>query len=170
MSISTGTGMNTGTTTGDIAVRQAVFADLDALAALLDQHRVLQGKPSDEPAARAFLQARFDHGESVLFIAHLNTGQGAAPVGFAQLYPSFSSTALARVFVLNDLFVHAHGRRLGVASQLLAAAEQYAWALGAVRVTLNVARDNTAGHALYTAQGWQADQQFHMFHRFPPPR
>lgn len=149
-------------------VRQAVFADLDALAALLDQHRVLQRQPSDVLAARAFLKARFDHGESVLFIAEADTGQGLAGVGFAQLYPSYSSTALARVLVLNDLFVQEQARRQGVAARLLHAVEQYAWAHGAVRLTLNVARDNTVGQALYTAQGWQADQQFHMFHRFPP--
>ncbi len=75
--------------------------------------------------------------------------------------------ALARVFILNDLFVHDCGRRKGVASKLLAAVEQYAWSLGAVRVTLNVARDNLPGQALYAARGWRQDAQFHMFHRYP---
>jgi ribosomal protein S18 acetylase RimI-like enzyme len=146
-----------------ITVRQAVFADLDALAALFDQYRVFQGKASDLPAARAFLQARFDHGESVVFIAH----EGARALGFAQLYPSYSSTALARVFILNDLFVHEDGRRKGVASGLLAAAQGYAWSHGAARVTLNVARDNLSAQALYQAQGWSKDAQFFMYHRFP---
>lgn len=147
-------------------VRQAVFSDLDELAELFDQHRVFHGQASDVSAGRRFLQARFDHGESVLFIAH----EGATPVGFAQLYPSYSSTALARVFILNDLFVHAAGRRKGVASQLLAAVEAYAWSHGAARVTLNVVRDNQAGQALYEAQGWRKDGQFFMYHRFPPGR
>jgi GNAT superfamily N-acetyltransferase len=132
---------------------------------LLDEHRLAQGQASDVPAARTFLHERFDHGESVVFVAHHDT----AALGFAQLYPSFSSTALRRVFVLNDLFVRAEGRRQGVASMLLAAVEQYAWSFGAVRVSLNVARDNGAGQALYSARGWQQDQQFHMFHRLPPP-
>ncbi len=147
-----------------IHVRQAVYADLDELSVLLDQHRAAQGQPSDVPAARSFLHDRFDHGESVVFIAH----RGAAALGFAQLYPSFSTTALSRVFVLNDLFVHAAGRRQGVASLLLAAVEQHAWSFGAVRVSLNVARSNGAGQALYSARGWQQDQQFHAFHRHAP--
>lgn len=147
-----------------VHLRQAVFADLDELSVLLDLHRLAQGQASDVPAARAFLRDRFDHGESVIFVAH----QGAAALGFAQLYPSFSSTALCRVFVLNDLFVRAEGRRQGVASMLLAAVEEYAWSLGAVRVSLNVARDNLAGQALYNARGWQQDQQFHAFHRHAP--
>ena len=144
-------------------VRQAVFSDLEELAELFDQHRVFHGQASDLSAGRSFLRARFDHGESVLFIAHVNT----TPLGFAQLYPSFSSTALARVFILNDLFVHQTGRRKGVASQLLAAVEAYAWSHGAARVTLNVVRDNQPGQALYEAQGWRKDAQFFMYHRFP---
>jgi len=146
-----------------IAVHQAVFSDLEELAILFNQYREFQGKASDLPAAREFLQARFNHGESIVFLAH----EGNLTVGFAQLYPSYSSTSLARVFILNDLFVHESGRRKGVASRLLAAAEGYAWALGAARVTLNVARDNKAGQALYKAQGWSQDAEFFMYHRFP---
>jgi GNAT superfamily N-acetyltransferase len=147
----------------DFSIRQASLADRDDLAALFDMYRVFQGQVSDPAAARAFLQARFDLGESVIFIAMA----GATAVGFAQLYPSYSSVALARVFVLNDLYVHASGRRKGVASKLLDAVEHYAWSSGAVRVTLNVARDNLPGQALYAARGWSQDAQFHMFHRYP---
>jgi GNAT superfamily N-acetyltransferase len=146
-----------------ITVRQAVFADLQELSHLFDQYRVFQGQQSDVAAARSFLQARFDHGESVVFIAH----EGTVALGFAQLYPSYSSTALARVFILNDLFVHERGRRKGLASGLLAALESYAWAHGAARITLNVAMDNSPGKELYEAQGWGKDAQFFMYHRYP---
>lgn len=149
----------------DITVRQAVLADLDQLAALFDHYRQFQGQATDLAAARDFLRARFDHGESIVFLAH----DGEQPVGFAQLYPSFSSVALKRVFLLNDLFVAAAGRRRGVATQLLAAVEAYAWSLGAVRVTLNVARSNGPAQALYAASGWQQDEQFFMYHRYPTP-
>lgn len=149
-----------------VTVRQAVLADLEALASLFDQYRRFQGQPGNLPAASAFLRDRFDHGESVLFIAF----DGETPVGFAQLYPSFSSVSLSRVYILNDLYVAEAGRRRGVASALLAALEAYAWTFGAARVTLNVARDNTSAQALYQSQGWSQDQQFHMFHRFPPAR
>jgi GNAT superfamily N-acetyltransferase len=146
-----------------ITVRQAIFSDLEELAELFDRYRVSQGQESDPPAARSFLRARFDHGESVVFMAH----DSSTPLGFAQLYPSYSSTSLARVFILNDLFVREQGRRKGVASKLLAALEGYAWSHGAARVTLNVARDNTAGQELYEAQGWSKDAQYFMYHRFP---
>lgn len=146
-----------------MSVRQAVLADLEELTALFDQYRQFQGRASDIAAARSFLRERFNHGESVVFICH----EGDAPVGFAQLYPSFSSVSLSRVFVVNDLFVHASGRRKGVASMLLAAIESYAWSLGSARVTLNVARDNGSAQRLYEAQGWKQDDQFFMYHRYP---
>jgi GNAT superfamily N-acetyltransferase len=145
-------------------IRQAVLADLDAVTVVFDQYRQFQGKASDLMACRAFLRERFDHGESIIFLAFL----GDQPVGMAQMYPSYSSTALARVFVLNDLFVSEFGRRAGVATALLKAVEQYAWSFGACRVSLNVAQSNVTAQDLYRARGWTQDDEFFMFHRFPP--
>lgn len=147
-----------------ITVRQAVLADLADAAQLFDQYCQFQGQASDVAAARLFLQARFDHGESIIFLAYA----AAQPVGFAQLYPSFSSVALKRVFILNDLFVTEAGRRQQVATQLLATLEAYAWSLDAVRVTLNVAHTNHGGQSLYEARGWTQDAHFLMYHRYPP--
>lgn len=145
----------------NISVRQAVLCDLDELAGLFDEYRRFQGQASDLPAARDFLRERFDHGESVVFISH----DGPHPVGFAQLYPSFSSVSLGRVFVLNDLFVCKSARRKGAAARLLSAIEAYAWFLGAVRISLSVAKDNHLAQALYRSAGWTQDQQFFMYHR-----
>lgn len=144
-----------------VTVRQAVLADIETLTELFNQYRQFQGKPTDASACRAFLLDRFNHAESAVFLGSL-AGQ---PVGFAQLYPSFSSTALARVFILNDLFVAKAGRRTGVASALLAAVEEYAWSFGACRVSLNVAQVNVSAQELYGAAGWVRDSEFFMYHR-----
>jgi len=98
-----------------LTVRQAALDDLEALVPLFDGYRQFYGRASDPSAAREFLLARFNHGQSALFIAHVDD----MPVGFTQLYPSFSSVSLARVFVLNDLFVQEDHRRKGVASKLI---------------------------------------------------
>jgi ribosomal protein S18 acetylase RimI-like enzyme len=149
-----------------VAVRQAVLADLDALAVLFDGYRRFQGQRGDLEAAREFLRARYDHGESTVFLA----SAGKRPVGFAQLYPSFSSVTLSRVFLLNDLYVDPSCRRAGVASRLLAALEAHATSLAAARVTLFVARENATAQALYRARGWSEDAQFFVFHRHPATR
>jgi len=151
---------STSTNRNTITIRQAVLSDLEALAPLFDGYRQFYGRPSDLQAATEFLSARFNHGESVLFIAH----EGHKAIGFTQLYPSFSSVSLARTFVLNDLFVDEHARRKGVASKLMAAAVDYARSLGAVRVSLSTATGNEAAQKLYQAIGWKRDEQFLVYH------
>ena len=71
-----------------IAVRQAVLADLDELAQLFDQYRQFQGQTSNLTAARDFLRARFDHGESVMF----DGGKWFAPAGTQWLKPDGTVT------------------------------------------------------------------------------
>ncbi len=143
-----------------ITIRQAVLSDLDGLAPLFDSYRRFYGRSSDLSAATEFLSARFNHGESVLFIAH----EGNKAIGFTQLYPSFSSVSLVRTFVLNDLYVDEYARRKGVASKLMSAAVDYAGSLGAVRVSPSTAITNEAAQRLYQSAGWQRDQQFLVYH------
>ena len=104
-------------------------------------------------AARNFLLERFNHAESVLFIAH----EGTEPIGFTQLYPSFSSVSLERIYILNDLFVNELGRRKGTGSKLISAAIHFARVAGAIRLGLSTAITNTGAQALYEAQGWERD-------------
>ena len=144
-----------------MSIRQATIADLEALSVLFDGYRQFYGRDSDVAAAKRFLLDRFDHAESVLFIAH----DGTDPVGFTQLYPSFSSVSLGRIFILNDLFVNELGRRKGVGSALLSAAAGYAKAVGAIRLALSTALTNTNAQALYEAEGWERDDDF--FYTYP---
>jgi GNAT superfamily N-acetyltransferase len=143
-----------------ITIRQAVLADLDVVVTLFDGYRQFYGQASDGVAARTFLRARFEHGQSVILLAE---SQGQA-VGFTQLYPSFSSVSMARVFVLNDLFVAPTARRLGVGEALLTAAADHARQLGAVRLSLNTDVQNLPAQALYESMGWARDQKYHAYH------
>ncbi len=142
-----------------VQVRQAALADLEDLTRLLDAYRVFYGGGSAPEAAGEFLRQRFQHGESTLFLALLD---GVA-VGFCQLYPSFSSVSLARTFILNDLYVEPAARHRGLATRLLQAAARYATAVGAIRLSLATAIDNQAAQALYAANGWVRDEQFHVY-------
>ena len=109
-------------------VRQAGIGDLDALVPLFDAYRQFYKRETDPSAAREFLLQRFQHQQSVIFIAH---DDEAAAIGFTQLYPLFSSLTLARTFVLYDLFVAPSARRSGAARKLLRAAAGYGRAVGA---------------------------------------
>jgi GNAT superfamily N-acetyltransferase len=139
-----------------ISARQATIGDLESVADLFDSYRQFYGKQADRAGAVAFLRARFEHQQSILFLAFA----GDQAVGFTQLYPSFSSVSLARLFILNDLYVDAAFRRHGAAKQLLDAAAQYANRLGAIRLVLSTAQDNNTAQALYASLGWQRDTDF----------
>ena len=63
-------------------------------------------------------------------------------VGFTQLYPSFSSVSMKKIWILNDLFVEETSRRKGSANLLMNTVENYARETGAVRMVLATAVRN----------------------------
>jgi len=142
-----------------LVIRQALVTDIDALASLFDEYRQFYGQASDVAAARTFLLARFQHRESVVFLA----AAGAEALGFMQLYPSFESIALRPMLVLNDLYVRASGRKQGIGTGLLGAAADYARAVGAASLQLSTAVTNTTAQALYEANGWVRDTAFYTY-------
>ena len=75
--------------------------------------------------------------------------------------------SLARVYILNDLFVVQGHRRTGVGRELLLAATEFAKAQGAVRVSLNTDIGNLQAQQTYEALGWTRDQAFYAYHFKP---
>ena len=141
-------------------IRQATIADLDALVPLFDAYRQFYAQPSDLRGARAFLSERFERQQSTIFLALDEAGPA---LGFAQLYPSFTSTRMQRIFILNDLYVAPQGRRQGVAAALLAAAADHGRQHGAARLMLSTAIDNLDAQRVYEANGWVRDTAFHSY-------
>jgi GNAT superfamily N-acetyltransferase len=141
----------------DDTIIRATVADIDDLAPLFDAYRVFYDQTSDLGLARSFLLKRLRAGESVMFIARDESGSA---VGFTQLYPSFSSGACARIFILNDLFVAPQARKRGVGQALLRAAANFGRSAGAIRLTLATAVENHTAQILYQAAGWRRSDAF----------
>jgi len=142
-----------------MTVRQATIGDLEKIVPLFDAYRQFYRRPSDPDLARRFLCDRFQHGESVIFLAEVD---GIA-VGFTQLYPSFSSVSAARIFILNDLFISPDGRRKGAGAMLLAAAANFGREMGAVRLALTTEVTNLTAQALYEREGWKRNSEFYSY-------
>jgi GNAT superfamily N-acetyltransferase len=145
---------------GAVRVIQATSEHLEALATLFDGYRQFYKEAPDLDGARAFLAERLERGESVLFLALLDQDGQEIPAGLAQLYPSFSSASMQRLWILNDLFVAPEARKHGVGRALLQAAREHAERTGAKGLELMTARDNEAAQALYESMGWQRDEVF----------
>lgn len=143
-----------------VEVRQATIFDLEALVPLFDAYRQFYRKPGDPDLARRFLLERFQHNESIIFLA---LTEGGSAVGFTQLFPSFSSVSAARIFVLNDLYVCAEFRRRRVGALLLDAAARFGRAVGAVRLMLSTEVANKTAQALYEREGWRRQTEFYSY-------
>ena len=146
-----------------ISIVRAERKHLDDLAPLFDGYRQFYGQRPDLAAARAFLGERIERDESVIYIAYADEGEAA---GFTQLYPSFSSVSLKRLWILNDLFVRSAVRRGGVGRALLERARQHALETGAKGLILNTAVTNKPAQTLYESCGWHPEDEFLQYNLF----
>ncbi len=142
-----------------ISIIKANPDHIDLVAPLLDQYRVFYKQDSDLNAAKQFLEERIIKNESVVFIAF----DDDEPVGFTQLYTTFSSVSLQHVFILNDLYVSKIHRSKGVGEALLNRAKNFCKKSGYKGLALETATDNPA-QQLYEKLGWKKDSDcFHYF-------
>ena len=146
---------------------QATPEHLNLLTPMFVKYRELYDAMPYPETSRSFLEKRLERKESVIYLAMADHEDKL--LGFCQLYPSFSSVSMARVFVLNDLFVAPTARRLGVGEALLTAAADHARQLGAVRLSLTTNVQNLPAQSLYAAMGWERDQKFYAYHQALKP-
>ena len=133
-------------------IHQATSVDIDDLTLLFDAYRQFYGQAPAPMAAAAFIAERLAKSESVIFLARGETGEA---IGFAQLYPAFSSVAMKRMWYLNDLFVAASARQQGVARASLKQVATFARETDALTVKLATAVSNRPAKALYESEGYQ---------------
>jgi GNAT superfamily N-acetyltransferase len=67
---------------------------------------------------------------------------------------------MARIFILNDLFVVPEARRRGTGLALLNAAAEYGRLVGALRFVLSTEEANKTAQSLYEKVGWKRDTVF----------
>ena len=147
----------------DISIVRAEHQHLDLLVPLFDTYRVFYEQPSDLEAARHYLTARLSNLESVIFLALRESHDGSSGLGFCQLYPSFTSVRMTRIWILYDLFVSPAARQRGLGRALMERARHFAQATGASRLELSTARDNRPAQALYESLGYERDDEFYHY-------
>ncbi|WP_374966204.1 GNAT family N-acetyltransferase [Lysinibacillus sp. RS5] len=135
-------------------ILQATMNELEELTVLFDEYRQYYGIESDVSSAKAFLQLRMALKESIIFVVVENGNT----IGFAQLYPTFSSIALQRAYILNDIYVKEDARGLGVGKALMEKVFQYCEQQYARYVTLQTATDNVHARKLYENLNMKQDQ------------
>ncbi|MFM1654677.1 GNAT family N-acetyltransferase [Brevibacillus sp. B_LB10_24] len=142
-----------------VTVRQSTIQDLAKLVPVFDSYREYFGQEKNPAAAEKFLFEKYEHRESIVFIAE----QQSQIVGFAQLYPSFSSLSLQRIWILNDFFIMENDRGKGIGKQLIGAVIEYASLTKAKGIELSVEHTNTKAWMYWEKQGFHLDEEFRYY-------
>ena len=140
-------------------IRQATIQDLQRIVPIFDSYREYFGQKKDPEMVEEFLFDRFEHLESVFFIAE----QRGEVIGFAQLYPVFSSLTLQRVWLLNDFFIAEVFRSSGVGSQLFTAVKEFTLLTKSKGIELSVEHINKKAWSFWEQQGFKQDEEFRYY-------
>lgn len=142
-----------------ITIEKLQKKDLPKVAELFEAYREFYRMPPSPNQALRFLSKRFKNKESVVFLAK----KGDQVIGFTQLYPLFSSTQMARIWLLNDLYVLPEYRNQNGGKRLLEQAKKHAEATQAKGVILETEKTNEIGNALYPKMGFMLDKEHHFY-------
>ena len=138
----------------NITIKQIELTEANLVAGLFNQYRMFYKQLSDIGMAKAYVEARLQNNESIIFVA-LDENQ---PVGFTQLYPKYSSMRLNKDWILNDLFVAIDYRKRGIGESLIRTAMDFAKKQGSTFVQLETAVDNYIAQGLYEAIGFKKQE------------
>lgn len=134
-----------------VEILQATSDHVNAVGRLFDLYRQFYSCDPDRKLATQFIAERITNNESTIFVAIDDDNT----LGFTQLYPSFCSVELIRIFILYDLYVDESGRNKGVGRLLMNKAREFAEREGAGRIDLLTERSNKPGQHLYEKLGYK---------------
>lgn len=134
-------------------IRKATNQDLNQLTNLFDQYAVFYKKPSNYEKHQHYLKERLENNEAIIFVAQ-DEENGDKLIGFALIYVTFSSLALNKILILNDLFVDSSARKKGIGEKLILQTVELAKELGANDIRLRTAKNNTVAQGLYHKMGF----------------
>jgi GNAT superfamily N-acetyltransferase len=146
-----------------VEILQAYTRHLSLIVDLFDEYRQNLSQPPNPEGARAFLAERLDKRDSVIFFASEGSGSFQRALGFSQLYPSYSSVWMKRIWILNDLYVLPECRGRGIAKALHDRARQLAVETRARGLAFFTAHGNDTARYLCETLGYVRDEKLHHF-------
>jgi GNAT superfamily N-acetyltransferase len=144
----------------------ATSEDAGRIVDLFEAYRDFYQQKADRAGALAFLEQRLQEGSSTILLALEKSREGDEAVGFAQLYPTYTSLSLKALWILSDLFVVPEGRRHGTGRLLLERARRLAEETQAEGLMLQTAQDNYRAQSLYESLGWERENVFLTYNLF----
>jgi GNAT superfamily N-acetyltransferase len=146
-----------------VEILQAYTRHLSLIVGLFDEYRQHRAQPPNPEGARVFLAERLERRDSLIFFASEGSGSFQRALGFTQLYPSFSSVWMKRIWILNDLYVLPACRRQGIARALHDRARHLAVETRARGLAFSTAGENEAARYLCETLGYVRDEKLQHF-------
>ncbi|MGG1674816.1 GNAT family N-acetyltransferase [Neobacillus sp. NRS-1170] len=144
----------------NLIIRQATIQDLNKIVPIFDSYREYFNQQRNPMKVENFLFERFEHLESVIFIVE----REGEVIGFAQLYPVFSSLSLQRVWLLNDFFITEAYRQQGVGKQLFAKVKEFSTLTKSKGIELSVEHINQKAWEFWEKLGFKLDEEFRYYY------
>jgi ribosomal protein S18 acetylase RimI-like enzyme len=143
-------------------IRKATLQDLDQLTNLFDQYVVFYKNPSNIEKHKAYLKDRIENNEATIFLAFDENNPEKA-IGFTLIYITFSSLALNKILILNDLYVDPNVRKNGVGEKLILQTVALAKELGSNLIRLRTSKSNTVAQGLYNKMGFVREDYIYSY-------
>lgn len=124
-------------------------------ADLFNQYNFFRDETLREKPVLNRMGERLFNSEPVLFIALRNQAE-SIPVGFIQLYSTYSSTNAVKTTIVNDLYVLPDYRRNGIALKLIEVAVKFAINNKSALIKLEILQDNLIAQKLFESVGFKS--------------
>lgn len=131
-------------------IRKATLSDVVPLIVLITEFRKFYKQESNPEKLQTFLEERIHKEDSEILVAVVENQLA----GYAQLFPSFSTIKLNKIWILNDLFVLEAFRGKGIASLLIKTILKFSKATQRKQVWLLTGNDNKSAQQLYSKLGF----------------
>ncbi|MBZ0202230.1 MAG: GNAT family N-acetyltransferase [Ignavibacteria bacterium] len=129
--------------------------ELEKVACLFNDYRIFYDQETDIEGATSYIKERMENNESIIYLALDDDGNA---MGFVQLYPSFTSIGMKRMWILNDLYVDIIHRKKNAAEMLINRCKELIHKTGAAGLVLETQNDNFPAQKLYFKTGFIKDE------------
>jgi len=136
---------------------------IDQFVNVVEEYRKFCGFNVSPKATKDFFKNLHKENKAATFIT---ISEEDEVMGFVNLYPSYSTLSLRKIWILNDLGVSSKFRRLGVAQALIKKSIEFAKETDAIRIELKTAKNNLNAQMLYSEIGFQTDKD-NVYYRVP---
>ncbi|GAW87470.1 conserved hypothetical protein [Bathymodiolus platifrons methanotrophic gill symbiont] len=137
-----------------ITIRRAEKTDLLQIVEIFEHYRNFYKCERNNELAVEFISKRIEFEDSLILIAVDESKPLLTIVGFTQMYPLYSSTAMKKLWLLNDLFVLKDYRKKGIAKKLIENNKQVAQTSGARGLFLETESTNEVAKNIYSNEGF----------------